>query len=163
MRAALAVLAAALTLGAVVPIASADGPNRFDNPFPEGLRPIACGFPVLIEAAQDNGFVLDFGDHAIINGVLKLRLTNPATSRSIEINATGPVFPSVTEDGLGFVTRHAGHTLFTIGPRTSPVVGIPQGIYLSSGLVVVRGTFATGITSITPIGGTWTNLCPRLA
>ena len=160
----LSVLAAALALGAAAPVASADGPSRFDAPFPaEGLRPIACGFPVLIEAVQDNGFMLDFGDHFIVNGVLKLRLTNPATSQSIEINSTGPVFGSVNEDGLGFVTRHGGHTLFTIGPRLSPVVGIPQGVYLSDGLVVVRGTFATGITSISQVGGTWTNLCPLLA
>jgi hypothetical protein len=164
MKRVLYVLAAALALGAATPIALADGPTRFESPFPAGgLRPIACGFPVFIEAVQDNGFVLDFGDHAIVNGTLKLRLTNPATSQSIEINATGPVFPSVTEDGLGFATRHAGHTLFTIGPRLSPVVGIPQGVYLSSGLVVVHGTFATGITSISQVGGTWTNLCPLLA
>jgi hypothetical protein len=164
MRGALAVLATALTLGAVAPIASADGPSRFDVPFPsEGVTAIACGFPVFIEAVQDNAFMLDFGDHFIVNGVFKLRLTNPATSQSIEINATGPVFGSVIEDGVGFVTRHAGHTLFLIGPRTSAVVGIPRGLYLSSGLVIVRGTFATGITSITPVGGSWINLCPQLA
>ena len=164
MKRVLYILTSVLALGAAAPIASADGPSRFEVPFPaEGLRPIACGFPVFIEAVQDDAFMLDFGDHFIVNGVLKLRLTNPATSQSIEINATGPVFGSETEDGLGFVTRHAGHTLFTIGPRLSPIVGIPRGLYLSDGLVIVRGTFATGITSITPVGGTWTNLCPLLA
>jgi hypothetical protein len=35
--------------------------------------------------------------------------------------------------------------------------------WLMAEVVIVRGTFATGITSITPVGGTWTNLCPLLA
>ena len=106
------------------------------------MTPRACGFPVFIEAVRDNGFVLDFGDHAIVNGVLKLRLTNLTSLHSIEINSTGPVFPSLeAKDGLSFATRHAGHTLLTIGPRLSAVLGISPGLYLSTGLVVIRGTF----------------------
>ena len=164
MKRVLCVLAAALALGSMAPIASADGPGRFDAPFPpEGVTNVACGFPVFIEAIRDNGFILDFGDHAIINGTLILRMTNVATSQSIEVNSTGPVFPSLTEDGLGFVTRHGGHTTFFIGPRLSQRLGIPQGIYLSDGLVIVEGTFAIGITSLTRVGGTWTDLCPLLS
>lgn len=164
MKRVLCVFAAALALGAAVPVASADGPSRFENPFPpEGLTTIACGFPVLIEAVRDNGFVLDFGDHAILNGTLVLRLMNVTTLQAIEVNATGPVMPSLTEDGLGFITRHEGHTLFIIGPVLAARLGIPRGLYLSSGLVIVGGTFEIGITSLNQVGGTWTNLCPLLA
>jgi hypothetical protein len=164
MKRVLFVFAATLTIAVAVPLASADGPGRFDAPFPpEGVTTRACGFPAFVEATQSNGFILDFGDHAIVNGSLMLRMTNEATSESIEVNSTGPAFPSVTEDGLGFVTRHGGHTTFFIGPLVSERTGIPRGIYLSDGLVIVEGTFAIGITSITQVGGTWTNLCPLLS
>lgn len=164
MRRVICVVFAALGLAVAAPIATADGPNRFENPFPpEGVTNQACGFPVFIEPLLNNGFVLDFGDHAILNGALTLRLTNVATSQSIEVNSTGPVFPSLTEDGLGFVTRHAGHTTFSIGPVLAARLGIQRGLYLSSGLVIVEGTFAIGITSLTQVGGTWTALCPLLS
>jgi hypothetical protein len=158
------VFAAALALAVAVPLASADGPGRFDSPFPpEGVTSRACGFPVFIEAVRDTGFMLDFGDHFIVGGTLMLRYTNVATSQSIEVNSTGPVMGSLTEDGLGFVTRHEGHTTFFIGPLLAARLGIPQGLYVSSGLVIVSGTFAVGITSLDRVGGTWTNLCPLLA
>jgi hypothetical protein len=64
---------------------------------------------------------------------------------------------------LGFITRHEGHTLFIIGPVLATRLGIPRGLYLSSGLVIVGGTFEIGITSLNQVGGTWTNLCPLLA
>jgi hypothetical protein len=154
-------LVAVLIMGALAPAAAANRPIRIDLPPSEG-ETVACGFPVQVEGLQEKEKVLDFGDHFIITGVLKWRLTNRESSRSIEVNISGPVFGSVTQDGEGFLTRHTGPTLFLIGAGLAAQVGLEAGLYLSTGLVVVEGTFEDGITSITQVAGTWTDLCPDL-
>jgi hypothetical protein len=50
-----------------------------------------------------------------------------------------------------------------IGPRVAERVGIEKGLYLSTGLVVVEVDFAIGVTRITQVGGTWTDVCDLLA
>jgi hypothetical protein len=65
-----------------------------------GLEPVtpACRAGVSSEAVQDNGFVLDFGDHTIVSGTLKLRLTNVATLQAIEVNSTSRDVARVASD-----------------------------------------------------------------
>jgi hypothetical protein len=159
-------LLAVLALAALAPTASAEAPVREDIPPIQAFVSLACGFPVLVEGVQEKEKALFFGDppdHAIITGVLKWRLTNTATSKSIESNISGPVHAVVTADGTGSVIRHEGRTLFLIGPGLAARLGIEPGLFLSTGMVVVEVKFSVGITSIHQMGGTWTPLCPRLA
>ena len=159
-------LGSALILGVITPVAAADQPMRTQVP-PTGSRVLpgggGCGFPLLLEGILEKQKILDFGDHAIITGVLQWRFTNPANSKSIEINLSGPTHTELTEDGQGFVARHVGRTLFSIGPAAAARLGLGPGMFLSTGLVVVEGNRAVGVTSIVQAGGTWTPICPELA
>jgi hypothetical protein len=159
----LGIVAAALVTGVFAPAAAADQPIREDLPPTSTVFPLACGFPVLAEGVLEKEKILIFDDHAIITGVLKWRLTNPANSKSIEINISGPVHSTRTEDGTGLVNTFDGRTLFVVGPVLAVRLGIEQGLFLATGRVVVGVTFGVGITGITQVGGTWTPLCPELA
>lgn len=155
-----ALLAAVATMvGILAPAAAAEGPIREDlPPIGEFVYPF-CGFPVHVEGLQEGEKVLDFGDHIIITGVLKWRLTNLETSTSIDVNLSGAVHGQLTDDGTGFVEKYTGPTIFLLPPGEP----LPAGLYLSTGLVVVEGTVEGPLTSITQTGGTWTDLCAALA
>jgi hypothetical protein len=156
-------IATTLMCGVLAPVAAADQPIREDLPPTSTVFPLACGFPVLAEGVLEKEKALIFDDHAIVTGVLKWRLTNPANSKSIEVNISGPVHSTLTADGTGVVNRFEGRTLFVVGPVLAARLDIEQGLFLSTGPVVVEATFGVGITSITHVGGTWTPLCPELA
>jgi hypothetical protein len=158
----LAVAAAALVAAVLTPAAAADQPTREELPPTSNVIPLACGFPVLAEGILEKEKVLIFDDHAIITGVQMLRLTNPANSKSIDINVSGPVHAVFTGDDV-VVATYEGRTLFVVGPATAARTGLEQGIFLSTGPVVVEAIFGVGITSITQLGGTWTPLCAELA
>jgi hypothetical protein len=160
-----ALLAAVLLVAALAPAAAADQPGRTEipptEPFVLGAQ--FCGFPVLVENIAEKEKILDFGDHAIITGSLKTRLTNMTNSRSVELNISGPVHAELTADGRGSVIRQEGGTLFSIGPVLAARLGSEPGLFLSRGLVVVEVDFAIGITAITQVGGTWADVCDLLA
>jgi hypothetical protein len=161
----LCLLGAAFVLGVLAPVAAADQPTRTEipptDPFVIGAQ--FCGFSVVMDNFAEREKILDFGDHAIITGALKWRLTNLTNSRTVELNISGPIHAELTPDGMGAVIRHEGRTLFSIGPRVAERVGIEKGLYLSTGLVVVEVDFAIGVTRITQVGGTWTDVCDLLA
>jgi hypothetical protein len=158
-------LVAAIVFGVLVPVAAADQPSKTEIPptAPFVIGAQFCGFPVLVDNFVEKAKVLDFGDHLIVTGSLKTRLTNLSSARAVDLNISGPVHAQLTADGKGSVTHFEGHTLFSISPLLAARLGIDHGLFLSTGLVVVEVDFAIGITSITQVGGTWTDVCELLA
>jgi hypothetical protein len=162
MKSLLLVLICAVAAGLLVPAAIAGKPAWEDIPPTDPFMDASCGFPVLVEFVVDERKILFIRDGFVEAGALKVRFTNEKNGRRLLVDASGPTFGAPTPDGSGFVTRHVGRTIFAIDAGLAADLGRSRGIFLATGPVVVRGTFEDGITSITQVAGTWTDLCPDL-
>lgn len=96
----------------------------------------ACSFDVQLLPLSDKEYITTFTDNdgnvtmQIVTGVLKARLTNLTTGTSIVINESGPA--RFLPDGTVIVE---GRSL-----TSAPLIGLPRGLYLTSGLVVFTPT-----------------------
>lgn len=144
--------ATALSLAGV---ASADPPTRSPAPAGPVSGRFCPGFDVLLTPVIDAEYTITFSSGATIEaGRFVVQLTNLATQKTIEVNASGPVFFS--SDASAITLR--GNSLF-FGEAGFFGPGSPPTLQLVSGTSVV----STSDLSITQRTGHVQDLCSQLA
>jgi hypothetical protein len=141
----------------LVGVASADPPSRSFLPAPPASGRFCADFDVLVEAVQNNEYATTFsGGATIITGRLVEQLTNLANNKTIELDASGPVF--VSEEGTTVTLR--GNTLL-FGEAGDFGPGSPATLQLVSGVVTVSLS-SEGITGVSKTGKV-RDVCAELA
>jgi hypothetical protein len=124
------------------PHASASAPTRENVPFETGVLPgMFCGFDVLVEPQKNKAKMTVFYDRngnmrvGLVTGVLKVRLTNLTTNRSVELNISSSARLEPQQNGSLLATV-TGPSLFLLAPG-SKVPGLPT-LAVFHGRVVVE-------------------------
>jgi hypothetical protein len=139
----------------VVPVASADKPDKAPAPTPDATGRFCTGFDVLVHIETNKETFTLFSDgRGLVTGAFKIDATNLANGKTIHQNVSGPVFfpadgSAIVLRGISLVYGEAGQ----FGP------GSPPMLILVRGVVTVE---TTGFT-IASIRGTTTDLCAALA
>jgi len=154
---ALALLAlVALTLS-LVGVASADPPSRSFVPASPASGRFCADFDVLVTPVINKEYAITFSSGAtIITGRFGAQLTNLANEKTIEVNASGPVF--VSADGAT-ITLRGNSLLFGEAGFFGP--GSPPTLQLVSGVVTISFS-SEGITGVSKTGKV-RDLCAELA
>ena len=148
----------AATAALIVPAATAVPPVRVPLPLPDITGAFCPGFDVLLHADQNKEVATIFSNGAVIvTGTFKIQATNTSNHKTIDVNASGPVF--VTSDGSTQVLR--GNSLI-IGEAGDLGPGSPPTLQLVSGVVTITSGPDGAVTGVTQIGHT-TDLCAILA
>ena len=90
----------------------------------------SCGFPIVLKFDVVNvfgkGFTAPDGSMIFLdNGSLKGTWTNPATGKSISVNAPGPTKATVSPDGMTITLADTGPTAVLFTPADAAVLGVP--------------------------------------
>ena len=145
-----------LTLS-VVGVASADPPSRDFVPASPASGRFCADFDVLVNPVQNNEYAIAFsGGATIITGRYVAQLTNLENDKTIEVNASGPVF--VSADGSA-ITLRGNSLLFGEAGFFGP--GSTATLQLVSGVVTVTAS-SGGVTGVTKTGRI-RDLCAELA
>jgi hypothetical protein len=142
----------------VVPVALADPPTRTFVPSPTFSGSFCPAFDVQVTAIVNREYAISFSNGAtIITGHFVEELTNLTTGKTIQVNASGPLF--VTADGSTVTLR--GRTLLfgeagDFGPGSPPTTTLLSGV-----AVITLGPDGT-VTSLTTTGHS-EDLCATLA
>jgi hypothetical protein len=162
MKRLILILTTASIVLALVPVASADKPNREFLPADDAVIEGVCPFAVGADILANNSYIKTFSDgRQLINGTLKVRLTNlDEPSNSLDANISGPGVQTVSPEGE-FELRARGPWFFFFLPdELGP--GKPGFMILTTGLAILRFD-AEGNGSFTHKGGTTTDVCAALA
>ena len=140
----------AATAALIVPAATAVPPVRVPLPLPDITGAFCPGFDVLLHADQNKEVATIFSNGAVIvTGTFKIQATNMSNHKTIDVNASGPVF--VTSDGNTQVLR--GNSLI-IGEAGDLGPGSPPTLQLVSGVVTITSGPDGAVTGVTQIGHT---------
>src|SRR4051812_4945558 len=114
-------------------VASAQAPTRLPWPTENStLDAAVCGFAVGVTVVSQNETLKIFSDGSVmLNGTLKLALTNLATGKTITRNVSGPVFVRPNADGSGTETLTGTSFLAfaenELGPGSAPLLAYTTG------------------------------------
>jgi hypothetical protein len=144
-------------------IARADKPQRQDVPdFEPFIVSGICSFDVRVTQLVNEEVTSTFQDgRQQTTGQLRVRLTNIATGKSIDVNVSGPVTYTPNPDGSFTAVFRGRSLIFPNDPNAPPA---QQHIFwVASGRVVmtVSGDFA--IFSLVHVVGTTLDICQTLA
>jgi hypothetical protein len=158
------VLVCLATAMVVATTARADKPIKFPVPGPNGELPAdICGFPVAVSTTQGNqhGKVYANGIFAA-EGVLKLRLTNVTTGKSIDINASGPGKLIPQADGTTLLRTTGTSVVFFLPGQLGS--GSPGALLLTRGAITeLLDAAGNPIPGSFSAGNNVTDLCAALA
>jgi len=154
---------AAIALGLVVPIASADKPVRIPpGPVDDATLPDSCAFPVVLHTDTNKGVTTIFADGRIlVTGAVKVTLTNANDpTKSVTLNIPGPGTFTTDPSGGPLLTAR-GPWIFIFSPgNLGP--GAPGALIYTTGKATLLGN-PDGTQTFTHDHGTTTDLCALLA
>ena len=152
-RLVIVVIGIVIALSAAVQGALADKPVREFVPVGSDVIAGFCPFDVLLDPTQTNLYLMTFTDRSgqvvklIASGVLKVRLTNGTSGRSIVVNISGPQHVRIDENG--------NVTDVAVGRW---LIGFPS----EGRLLLTKGRLVFGEGSAS-LRGTSTDVCALLA
>jgi hypothetical protein len=148
-------------LFAFVTAAAAKKPTKTPLPASDFTISGGCSFDVAVHILQNNEHAITFSDGSfIVQGALKLQLTNLSNQKSINVNASGPGHYTPASDGT-LALKATGSWVFFWPPGT-------QGPGTPGALLHTTGPATAEVSSGLPVGftherGTTTDLCAVLS
>ena len=113
--------------------ASAGKPDRFFLPTSDTVLSGPCSFDVNYEVLGNKEYGIAFSDgRLLITGSFKVRLTNLSSSKSLDVNISGPGIIRFGDDGSLSVTAWGNWLFFFLPGMFGP--GTPGQLLLTSGL-----------------------------